>query len=417
MIKNKKICVYTCITGDYDNVCELPFIEEGIDYYLFTNNKKINSTTWKIVYIEDKKLDNVRLARKIKILGFPGVLDNYDISIWIDGNVTIKRKIEDFLNEQCNLNDYAMVGFKHSVRNCIYEEATMCVRYHKANKEVIEKQIKALEKEGYPKNNGLIESTILVRKVHDEKVKDTMKVWFEWIENYSSRDQLSFNYAAYKTNLKIQYLNLNALNNEYFYAEIHKVKNKISHYRIYFGDESQDYDFKYDIQNDYTKSKAGLYTIREKVPRDTGVIIFEPEIFISGLHYSEISISGINLEKIYLEDGIEIGKTKIFLRNRPRIFIYGNFTKNKNIQINADFKIAQNEEYVKLIEQLVNENTSLNNKVSELIEEEKNLVTKYQKKEKEVIFYKNELDKVLKSKGWILLEKARKLKGGKHYEK
>ena len=54
MSKKNKICVYTCITGDYDNPKEIPKLEKGIDYYCFTNNKKIKSNTWNVIYINDK---------------------------------------------------------------------------------------------------------------------------------------------------------------------------------------------------------------------------------------------------------------------------------------------------------------------------------------------------------------------------
>ena len=75
-----KICVYTCITGNYDNLNELKNPEKNIDYYCFTNNKNLSSKTWKVVQIKNGGLDNCRLARKIKILGHP-VLDKYDIAV------------------------------------------------------------------------------------------------------------------------------------------------------------------------------------------------------------------------------------------------------------------------------------------------------------------------------------------------
>ena len=58
----KKICVYTCITGSYDDVKEFKeFKEKNIDYILFTNNKDYKSDFWNVVYIENDVLDNVRL--------------------------------------------------------------------------------------------------------------------------------------------------------------------------------------------------------------------------------------------------------------------------------------------------------------------------------------------------------------------
>ena len=44
----EKICVYTCMTGNYDSIKEIPKKEAGIDYYCFTNNKNVKSNTWKV---------------------------------------------------------------------------------------------------------------------------------------------------------------------------------------------------------------------------------------------------------------------------------------------------------------------------------------------------------------------------------
>ena len=49
---SKKLCVYTCITGDYDDLHEIEKPEKGVDYYCFTNNKNLKSKTWKIVQIK-----------------------------------------------------------------------------------------------------------------------------------------------------------------------------------------------------------------------------------------------------------------------------------------------------------------------------------------------------------------------------
>ena len=92
----ERICVYTCITGNYDNLQEIENKEKGIDYYCFTNNKSIKSNTWKIIYIEDEKLSSVKLARKIKILRHPIINENYDIILWMDGAVAFNKKIKDY---------------------------------------------------------------------------------------------------------------------------------------------------------------------------------------------------------------------------------------------------------------------------------------------------------------------------------
>ena len=63
----EKICVYTCITGNYDNLKDVLVKEDNVDYICFTDNKYLSSSTWKIMYIEDKTLTAHYLSRKIKM--------------------------------------------------------------------------------------------------------------------------------------------------------------------------------------------------------------------------------------------------------------------------------------------------------------------------------------------------------------
>ena len=95
----EKICVYTCITGNYDNLKDVIVKEKGVDYVCFTNNREITSSTWKIIYIDDGILNNHYLSRKIKMLGHPYIDENYDLSIWIDASIIFKRSVNEFLGD------------------------------------------------------------------------------------------------------------------------------------------------------------------------------------------------------------------------------------------------------------------------------------------------------------------------------
>ena len=128
----KKICVYTCITGEYDDLHELEIKEKNVDYICFTNNKKIKSNTWRIIYINDKNISNHLLARKIKILGHPYIEKNYDISVWMDANIVFKKNVTEFVNKY--LKDNSISFFKHYCRDCVYDEAIACLKKRKDSK-------------------------------------------------------------------------------------------------------------------------------------------------------------------------------------------------------------------------------------------------------------------------------------------
>lgn len=280
---NDRICVYTCITGDYDNLHEI-VKEDGIEYLCFTNNPKIKSSYWKMVYIEDEdNLGNMLLSRKIKILGHP-YLEQYDISIWVDGALEVKGKLRQFVKEWCDLSRYPMACFCHRLRNCVYDEARACIVHRKADKEDVIKYLNFLEQEEFPKEYGLAECTVLIRKENDLEVKRTMKLWFELLCKYVKRDQLSFPYSIWKTGLKIHWINLNVFDNPWFFWKAHKQKEETKSARIFFDEYKDVYN---DIYLDGSiESEDNKEIIRFLIPKECS------EISVNvGKHFGKIITS------------------------------------------------------------------------------------------------------------------------------
>ena len=210
----KKICVYTCITGEYDNLASFKK-EKNVDYICYTNNKNIKSDIWNIKYISDDKLSNVKLARKIKIMGTPD-LKKYDVVVWIDGNASPISSVIEFVNKYDELDKYDLIGFKHHERNTTYEELEKCYECRKESLDNINKLLELYTKEKFKDVIPLIESGVLMRNFNNERLNKAMELWFKMIEDYSHRDQLSFGYAVYKTDLKVKLLDINQYDNEYF---------------------------------------------------------------------------------------------------------------------------------------------------------------------------------------------------------
>ena len=97
-INNKKV-VYTCITNDYDILNEPKYISLGFDYICFTDNSSLKSDVWQIRPLpkETEGLSEVKKQRFIKIN--PHLyLKEYDISIWVDGNVELKGDLNELID-------------------------------------------------------------------------------------------------------------------------------------------------------------------------------------------------------------------------------------------------------------------------------------------------------------------------------
>jgi len=194
-MKNKTV-VYTAVTGGYDLV--LPTSFNNCDFVCFTD-QQMSVRGWDVRKLPFQGGDNVRTARAIKILPHR-LFDEYETSIWVDGNVTIIRDPYYLLRQlDCT---FALHTFKHSERDSLTEELHACIRLSKDDKSVMERQVQEYLAEGCPDRGNLIESGILIRHHGDSQLIDAMELWWQQIQIYSRRDQLSFPYVVWKTGLK-----------------------------------------------------------------------------------------------------------------------------------------------------------------------------------------------------------------------
>ena len=202
-ISQKKLVVFTAISKGYDVLNELPDNFTPYSRIAFLEQKKISSRTWDICPLNNPFKDPCRNAKIYKVLPhlfFP----NAEYSLWIDGRISIKfQHTLEFLIETY-LRDSDICVFKHNLRDCIYAEALECTRRNLDDKTVIKRQIKKYEQAGYPKNSGLSECSVILRR-HTELVRKFNETWWAEISTGSKRDQLSFDYTAKITGLKVSY--------------------------------------------------------------------------------------------------------------------------------------------------------------------------------------------------------------------
>ena len=366
-MKNKKICVYTCITGNYDDLKEInkSVYEENIDYYCFTNNKNFKSDTWKIIYISDDDLDNHLLSRKIKILGHEIINNNYDISVWIDGAASLNLKITDFLNNECDFKNYELFCFRHSVRDCIYQEAKACIQLMKDNPEIIRRQVNFLKSENYPENYGLCEMGLFARDLHSEKVTKTMEIWFDMLLKYSKRDQLSFMYSVYKTDVKLQQLDLNVFDNKYFDWIPHCNFDNLNQYNVFF-DNIDNFSIE-DVKTYNYKLDGITYIINFDVIKDC------EEIDICLTYNTGLFITNINTSFNYIMlDAKFINSNYYFSNKNPIMRIKGKFKENQKVEIKLNMSIID-------VSEMINHLEFINNKLEKEISTNENNILKYQK--------------------------------------
>lgn len=224
----KRFVIYTAIVGEYDELQQPEFIDNRFDYILFSNNisqKQIG--VWQVRNISYFNNDYTRVARWVKTHP-EELLNDYEASLWIDGALVIKDDyVYNRIIELYN-NDYLIASMWHNQRNCIYKEAAEVVFLGLEHEKIVINWLKKLRKEKYPEEYGLFETNVLYRNHNNYKIKEFDQLWWECIDSYSRRDQLSFNYVLWKKNLNCHYFisaNENARNSPHFKCVTNHVSN------------------------------------------------------------------------------------------------------------------------------------------------------------------------------------------------
>ena len=216
--------VYTSIFDKYDEI-QKQNLPDGWDWQCFSEENSLP------IYE-----DNNRNAKRFKVLPHR-YLQDYEYSIFIDGNMTVRGNIDGLIEKY--LSDANVAFFSHNnnhldARNSAYDEAQTIfdlgeknikrspergILNYKDNPFVIQKQMERYRMLRYPANDGLITGMVILRRHNEKDCIETMEDWWTEIKYNSKRDQLSFNYCAWKNDLKFNYMDGDSRDNEYFYRD------------------------------------------------------------------------------------------------------------------------------------------------------------------------------------------------------
>ena len=186
--QNKKV-VYTAIFGNYDSLNNPEYINPDWDYVCFTHNPHLKSDVFKIMLVTPVFESATKNARMLKILSHVFLID-YELSLWIDGNVKLRGKNIDEIPEKFLVNsDFSL--HKHVKRTCLYDEEEACAIAKKDNVELLAAQVEFYKIQGMPRNYGMFETAELARKQGSADVLRINTLWWQQLSQYSIRDQIA----------------------------------------------------------------------------------------------------------------------------------------------------------------------------------------------------------------------------------
>lgn len=203
---DKRIAVYTCIFGKYDEIVEPLCFPNNIDYYIITDQELPNDSHWIIKNISeyDAYIENMTSVEKNRWFKMhPDVLfPEYEYSIYIDGNIMPVSDFTEFINR---IDKTVGIGmFWHKYNNCVFDEALYNIyAVKKVPKEEIKSHVEYLIEQGMPEDYGMVTCNVIARQHHNEVCKRVMSEWWEEFCGHSQRDQMSFPFVLWKNGIAV----------------------------------------------------------------------------------------------------------------------------------------------------------------------------------------------------------------------
>jgi len=203
-----RVCILSANLGSFDKVVEpveqeLPEGIESVSYHCFTDEDfpPITGLTPRLQY---------RIPKLFGWEMYPG----YDIYLWLDGSVSLRRPdcLKWYVQQ---LGDGDMAFFKHPSRRNARQETAHIEEHLQRGKPYITTRYKnGLHKEQLAeilsdrdfKDDKLYASTVFIYR-DSEKVRDALKLWWLHQSRYFTCDQIVLPYVLWKCNLKVNTFN------------------------------------------------------------------------------------------------------------------------------------------------------------------------------------------------------------------
>lgn len=217
----KTRALYTALIGDYEALNELSESIFGkIDAFCFTDNPKLKSDTWKVIYVKPAfPADPVRSQRMLKILGHH-TLDSYQQTLYIDNSVQLLRDPREILDDWLKDNQVAIP--MHSFRDSLADEFDEVLLGKLDSRERISEQ---LEHYKHYYSDLLSQKPFwnaLIARENTEITRELFRRWADHVLRYSRRDQLSLPIASFETKIPIRAVEIDNYESEFHRWPIHQ---------------------------------------------------------------------------------------------------------------------------------------------------------------------------------------------------
>jgi len=233
--------VYSAVTSSYDMVFKPKVFTDDVRYVLFSDRqKKIKG--WNVLPISNVIEGGESLTNRWYKFFPHKVFKEAEYSIYVDGNIRIigdlKPLIQEFKESRA-----ALGVFKHQHRTTIFQEVEACVEFGKfdeQDEQRVKEQLKTYTESGMPLDQPLTDNGVIFRWHQHPMLSKAMSSWWEQLQDFSKRDQISLPYVIWKADLPIKKWSESFREeNAYFEPYMHRqtlIRDIITIIRVYRND-------------------------------------------------------------------------------------------------------------------------------------------------------------------------------------
>ncbi len=191
--------MYTALFGEYDYLHSPAFVPPGVKFICFSDRHR-DVAGWE-VRVVDLELNSPALKnRRIKILPYD-YLKDYDCSLYIDASIVFLA--DPLVVYRRWLKNQTFVAWAHPERSGVYEEIeAILTGLHHPPAPLLD-QYAYFRDQAVPQQSGLIEASFLWRDHRDDRVRDLMQQWWDFLVRFGGhRDQPALSYLMWKTGVR-----------------------------------------------------------------------------------------------------------------------------------------------------------------------------------------------------------------------
>lgn len=228
----KRYAIYKCVFNNYDYLINERVALEEFDYFLFTNNKTLKVYPYRTIFVPATFSSGSLNNRKLKLI-IPELLKNYDLSIYLDGNINVLKDL-CYLTKKFLDSDADIGLFSNPYTTCVEDEIISCLKSKKTNEISINLELQYYKSKQMVADTFMTDNAVIFRKKHNLNMNNSMSEWFDIVSKFTGRDQISLPFITKKYNINKIILGDSPrhINNKYFVVLPHNPFSNISKFEV-----------------------------------------------------------------------------------------------------------------------------------------------------------------------------------------